>query len=166
MAADILSRTKVVGQIWTHYGEAQIDFYASSEATHCQEWYSLIDTGGLLWPRCSQNLKNGQQDCCMLFPLFRWFLKSFRGSGRVITLCWWWLHAGQEGHGSRPDSTDTGLPMAAASSSGSSVTDRRTDLASKPNCGYGLCRVCLSTFRWHTRHRAMLESHLFAPITL
>ncbi len=32
-------------------------------------------------------------------------------------------------------------------------------------CGYGLCGVCLSTVRWHTRHWAMLKSHLFGPIT-
>ncbi len=52
-------------QLW----EAQIDFYASRETTHCQEWYSPIDTYvGLLWPRCSQNLKNGQKDYCMLSP--------------------------------------------------------------------------------------------------
>lgn len=88
---------KVVGQIWTHYGEAQVDFYASRETIHGQEWYSLIvqeDCSGLGVLFISR-MANRIVVCFSAF--FHLFLKSFRGSGRVITLCWWWHHAGQEG---------------------------------------------------------------------
>ena len=69
-AADMLSRQdpppgewklnpSVVQQIWEKYGEAEIDLFASSKATHCQQWFSLSDPAGPLgqdafahpWPR-------------------------------------------------------------------------------------------------------------------
>ncbi|XP_076144523.1 uncharacterized protein LOC143127104 [Alosa pseudoharengus] len=58
-AADLLSRTgplpgewrlhpEVVSQLWSRFGRAQADLFASSETTHCERWFSLGGHGAPL----------------------------------------------------------------------------------------------------------------------
>ncbi|XP_052449323.1 uncharacterized protein LOC128011199 [Carassius gibelio] len=58
-AADLLSRTgplpgewrlhpEVVHLIWTRFGRAHTDLFASAETTHCKMWFSLSGQGGPL----------------------------------------------------------------------------------------------------------------------
>ena len=50
--------TEVMEQIWEKFGQAQVDLFASHEATHCPLWYSLsppaplgLDAMQQEWPR-------------------------------------------------------------------------------------------------------------------
>ncbi|XP_053195327.1 LOW QUALITY PROTEIN: uncharacterized protein LOC128379724 [Scomber japonicus] len=79
MAADLLSRggprpgewrlhPQIVEAIWSRFGEAQVDLFASRETTHCPLWYSIAGPTGTLgvdalagqWP----------QDLLYAFPPF------------------------------------------------------------------------------------------------
>ena len=70
-AADLLSRTgplpgewrlhpEVVAQLWSRFGRAHADLFASSETTHCDRWFSIKEDNAPLgldvlsrdWPVC------------------------------------------------------------------------------------------------------------------
>ena len=59
VAANVLSRggplpgewrlhLDIVQAIWSHFGRAQVDFFASRETTHCPWWYSMLGPKGTL----------------------------------------------------------------------------------------------------------------------
>ena len=64
--------SEVVEMIWSQYGRAEVDFFASDTSTHCPLWYSLMG-GPALWDRIPW-LMLGPPAFYMPFLQFRLFV--------------------------------------------------------------------------------------------
>ncbi len=108
-AADELSRQpalpgewrlhpEVVQLIWRHFGDAQVDLFASPDTFHCQLFYSLsegtLGTDALAhsWPRGLRKYA---------FPQWAFSHRPCARSGRTRSRSSWWRRTGPIGLGSQ-----------------------------------------------------------------
>ena len=98
-AADLLSRTGplpgewrlhpgVVTQLWSQFGRARVDLFASSETTHCDRWFSIRDQWAPLGQDAlSQDWPLGQLYAFPPLPLIPYVLhKILTGHYKVLLI--------------------------------------------------------------------------------
>ena len=84
--------------IWDRYGRAVADLFASEETTHCPLWFSLTERTS---PLGQDALAPAWPDSLLYaFPPIPFYWQRWTGSSVAVTAYFWWLHIGQEGHGS------------------------------------------------------------------